>query len=222
MADPTCKSFVKNATEVLPNPAYLPSRLLLRLNSLINELTPGGETMALITRLSRLFQADIHAVLDRIEEPDTLLRQSMREMQEALDVDTRQIKRLQLEQGQLAARQAEVERSLKQIEEELDVCFTSDKEDLARKLIKRKLEAEQFGEFLSRKLRTLEEHLGEITAQVEENRTRLDSLRQQAELLTETENDTQSESYNFTPDFSVHEEDVEVAFLREKQRRHQS
>ena len=178
--------------------------------------------MALITRLSRLFQADLHAVLDRIEEPDTLLRQSIREIQEALDVDVQQIKRLQLEQGQLTARQTEVERSLKQIDEELDVCLASDKEVLARKLIKRKLEAERFGEFLSRKRRIMEENLDEITTRVEENRTRLDSLRQQAELLAETESNTQSESYNFTPDFSVHEEDVEVAFLREKQRRIQS
>ena len=178
--------------------------------------------MALITRLSRLFQADLHAVLDHIEEPDTLLRQSIREMQEALDADAQQIKRLQLEQGQLTARQTEVERSLKQIEEELDVCFTSNKEELARKLIKRKLEAERFGEFLSRKLRSLEESLIEITTRVEENRTRLDSLRQQAELLNETEKETQTETYSFTPDFSVHEEDVEVAFLREKQRRSQS
>jgi hypothetical protein len=84
------------------------------------------------------------------------------------------------------------------------------------------LEAERFGEFLSRKRRSLEESLIEITTRVEENRTRLDSLRQQAELLAETENDTQSESYNFSPDFSVQEEDVEVVFLREKQRRSQS
>jgi phage shock protein A len=178
--------------------------------------------MALINRLSRLFQADLHAVLDRIEEPDTLLRQSIREMQEAIVQDTRQIKRLQLEQGQLTARQTEVERSLKQITEELDVCFASYKEELARKLIKRKLEAERFGEFLSRKCRTLEDNLVEITARVEEHRSRLDSLRQKAELMAETEKETQTESYSFTPDFSVHEEDVEVAFLREKQRRSQS
>ena len=41
--------------------------------------------MALVTRLSRLFQADFHAVLDRIEEPDLQLRQAVREMQFALD-----------------------------------------------------------------------------------------------------------------------------------------
>jgi len=43
--------------------------------------------MALVTRLTRLFQADFHAVLDRIEEPDLQLKQAVREMQFALDQD---------------------------------------------------------------------------------------------------------------------------------------
>ena len=34
--------------------------------------------MPLINRVSRLFRADLHAVLDRIEEPDVLLRQAAR------------------------------------------------------------------------------------------------------------------------------------------------
>ena len=175
--------------------------------------------MALINRLTRLFQADLHAVLDRLEEPETLLRQSMREMQETLDQDMQQAKRLRLEQGQLKARQTDIEHTLRQIEEELDLCFTSGKDDLARKLIKRKLEAERFAEFLTRKSRTLDENLREVSARLEQNRTRLDSLRQKADLLDEAANTGQTEDYSFTPDFSVHEEDVEVAFLREKQRR---
>ena len=40
--------------------------------------------MALITRVARLFRADLHAVLDRIEEPDVLLKQAVREMEEEL------------------------------------------------------------------------------------------------------------------------------------------
>ena len=37
--------------------------------------------MALINRLSRLFKADFHAVLDQIEEPELLLKQAIREME---------------------------------------------------------------------------------------------------------------------------------------------
>ena len=51
--------------------------------------------MALVTRLSRLFQADFHAVLDRIEEPDLQLRQAVREMQFALDQDQQRQQLLQ-------------------------------------------------------------------------------------------------------------------------------
>ena len=40
--------------------------------------------MALIKRLSRLFAADLHAVLDQIEEPEALLKQAVREMEEEL------------------------------------------------------------------------------------------------------------------------------------------
>ena len=38
--------------------------------------------MALISRVSRLFTADVHAVLDRIEEPEVLLKQAIREMED--------------------------------------------------------------------------------------------------------------------------------------------
>ena len=38
--------------------------------------------MPIINRISRLFTADLHAVLDRIEEPEALLKQAIREMEE--------------------------------------------------------------------------------------------------------------------------------------------
>ena len=64
--------------------------------------------MALVTRISRLFQADFHAVLDRIEEPDLQLRQAVREMQYALEQDQQRLQLLQHEAEQLdkAARNA--------------------------------------------------------------------------------------------------------------------
>ncbi len=177
--------------------------------------------MALITRLSRLFQADLHAVLDRIEEPDALLRQAVREMEEALDLDQQQAGLLKHEQGQLVARQTELERSLARIGEELDICFDSGKDDLAQKLIKRKLEAQRFDSFLSRKSKVLEERLGGLTTRIEENRSRLESMRQKAELMAGAESSEQAEEYWTPPDLPIRQEDVEVAFLREQQNRSQ-
>ena len=143
-------------------------------------------------------------------------------MQEALDQDEQQVKLLQHEQGQLVGRQTDLEHSLEEIEAELDVCFAAAKEDLARKLIKRRLEAQRFSDFLSRKRKGVEGRLSGLTARLEENRSRLEGMRQKAELLAESDSTGQAEEPWAVPDFTVREEDVEVAFLREKQQRSRS
>ena len=178
--------------------------------------------MALITRVSRLFQADFHAVLDRIEEPEVLLRQAVREMEEELARDEQRNKVLQYEQGQLTARETEFKQSLHDIEEELDVCFESGNDDLARAWIRRKLEAQRFCKGLSRKRGALQETLAELNTRLQENQARLESMRQKAELLA-AESVRARPADNWTiPDITVRDEDVEVAFLREQQQRRRS
>ncbi|MGH8626524.1 MAG: PspA/IM30 family protein [Gammaproteobacteria bacterium] len=54
--------------------------------------------MALITRVARLFRSDLHVVLDRVEEPEVLLRQAIREMEEELSSDEQRIKLMRHEQ----------------------------------------------------------------------------------------------------------------------------
>ena len=175
--------------------------------------------MPLITRVSRLFRADLNAVLDRVEEPDVLLRQAVREMEEELARDEQRLKMLSHEHGQLVARESDIGHSLSDIEEELDVCFESEKDDLARGLIKRKLEAERLLKLLLRKREALEETLSGLKRRLDENRARLESMRQKAELLTEDNESKRPEDYWGVPDVTVHDRDVEVAFLREKQKR---
>ncbi len=178
--------------------------------------------MALITRISRLFRADMHAVLDRIEEPEVLLRQAVREMEEDITSDEQRIKFLNLEYGQLTGRQDDLGQSLAEIEQQLDVCFDSGKADLARTLIRRKLEAQRFLKFLARKRETLEKTLSGLKARLQENRTRLESMRQKAELLAAEDSVEPSGDHWGEPDMQVCDEDVEVAFLREQQKRRSS
>ncbi|NNG12323.1 MAG: hypothetical protein HKM88_03630 [Halobacteria archaeon] len=175
--------------------------------------------MALITRVSRLLRADLHAVLDLVEEPDVLLRQAVREMEEELARDEQRIKIQTHEHGQLVSRHRDIKQSLEGIEAELDVCFESGKDDLARALIKRKLEAEQFIRFLTRKREAIETALVGLEERVDENRTRLDSMRQKAELLAADNAPGNSDDSWTTPDTSVRDADIEVAFLRERQKR---
>lgn len=172
--------------------------------------------MALITRVSRLFRADMHAVLDRIEEPQQLLQQAIREMEEALLQEEQQLKLMQHEQGQLQRRLQGLEQVLAKSEEELDLCFESNKEELARNIIKRRLEAERLGNHLAEKREALAERIKQLKPRIEQNRDELQGMRQKAELLV-------SEQSEFTVgeavDVAIRDDEVEVAFLREKQRR---
>jgi phage shock protein A len=60
--------------------------------------------MALITRLSRLMRADLNALLDRLEEPDILLAQALRDMQQTLADDARTLAAMTRERQQLRQR----------------------------------------------------------------------------------------------------------------------
>ncbi len=174
--------------------------------------------MALITRVSNLFKADLHAVLDRIEEPELMLKQAIREMEEELARDERRLKLLEHESRQLTSRQNDLEQSLRDIEEQLDICLAADNDDLARVLVKRKLEAQRLLKFLSRKRTSLAEAMADLKQRLNENKVRLDSVRQKAELLEEEEPARAGDDWG-APDFAVGDADVEVALMREKQKR---
>jgi len=174
--------------------------------------------MALITRVSRLLRADLHAVLDRIEEPGVLLKQAVREMEEQQSQDERHAKFLANELTSMDKRRRELTDRIRQINEELDVCFAAGKPDIARTLIRRRLEAERFDRLLGKKYEHLTEGMAQLQARLDENRTRLTTMRQKADLLNEDDGPATPEPAT-TLEILVTDEDVEIAYLRELQER---
>jgi len=182
--------------------------------------------MALITRVTRLFRSDLNAVLDNIEEPITLLKQAVRDMQESIDADEQQFKLLTHEHTQLLTRKSDLELSLEQLEEALDVCFESKKEELAKGLIKRKLGHQRLAKLLINKCDALVNTLSELKIRLDENSTRLTSMQQKADILSEREvtefATTSHQEVWDTTGTAISNEDIEVAFLREQQKRAES
>jgi phage shock protein A len=175
--------------------------------------------MALIGRVARLFRADFHAVLDRVEEPEILLRQSIREMEEDLMRDEQSYRRYERERGQLAKQEAEFRQVLAPLSDELEVCLAADKEDLARSLIRRRLETERSLQLLERRRDALSEQLDRLARRLNENRARYESMRQKGELFEEQHREAEATEAWSGIDARVRDEDVEVALLKERQRR---
>jgi phage shock protein A len=182
--------------------------------------------MALITRVSRLFRADVNAVLDRVEEPEILLKQAVREMEEALDKDEQRLRLLGINLKQLDSRRSDIAQRLESVTEELDLCFMSNNEVLARNLLKSRLESERYLDYLRRTGEQQQDAYKALNARIDENRSRLESMRQKLELfstpdMAKGQRGGMTET-DFMGQFAVSEDDVELAFLREKQRRSQS
>ncbi len=172
--------------------------------------------MALVTRLSRLFQADFHAVLDRIEEPDLQLKQAVREMQFALDHDRQRLKLLQHELAQLDKGKGKTQESLQGFNEELDICIAAKKDDLARDLIRRKLAAEKQLQSMQQHYDSLQTQEQSLSQQIDEQADQLESMKQKLELLVNEEKTWHDDCGNGD---SIRNEEIEIALLREKQRR---
>jgi phage shock protein A len=175
--------------------------------------------MALINRMSRLFTADVHAVLDRIEEPDVLLKQAIREMEEELAQSEQRVRVLEHERESLGERQRKVQTALAELGEQLDVCFGNGDEELARKVLKRRLETERFDMHVTDRRVSVDKELMQRRAVANEQREHLDVMRQKAELLAATPSG--GEDWG-TMGFAVGDDEVEVALLRERQKRQPS
>ena len=175
--------------------------------------------MALITRMTRLFTADLHAVLDRLEDPDILLKQAIREMEDDLSLREQRIHFLDHEREQSARQAAQIDHDLVQLDEQLDVCMTSAEEDLARTLLKRKLEMTQLSKRLRARADANTEALVEERGQLDENREAFDALRERAESMLDAPNGPGGRHAMGAYQTTITDADVEVALLQEKQRR---
>jgi len=172
--------------------------------------------MAIINRVARLFRADMHAVLDRVEEPEVQLRQAIREMEEDLARDEQQRKLVLLQRQQLQHRHEESDAALRELGPELDLCLDSGRDDLARGLLRRKLELQGLRQQLQARISELEQQAARLEERLHEHRPRLETMRQKAAILLDRQ--APASVWN-QPALTPSDEEIEVALLKEKQRR---
>lgn len=173
--------------------------------------------MALIARVSRLFKADLHAVLDRLEEPLSLLKQSIREMEDAVAARECEVQALRLDRLCLEKQARESEAHTAELDRQLDLCFADGTETLARQLIRRKLGSERRSTSTRARLDAVGDALERAATALERERGELEHMRQKADCFATPALDPRRAA----PDESlgVADDEVEVAYLRERQRR---
>jgi phage shock protein A len=180
--------------------------------------------MTLISRIERLFKADVHGVLDWLEDPEAILKQSVRDMEAAIAQGEQRLAELSRRADKLQAFVATVEAKIVELTEQIDICFDEDNPELARRLIRRKLEAEK-------RLKVAANLIADILAkkdaqqqQLKQQREQLDAIVEKMQLFVDHACEpTQQESVSAfeSASIAVSDEEVEIAFLHEKRVRAQ-
>jgi len=182
------------------------------------------KAMALINRFSRLFTADMHAVIDRMEEPDILLKQALRDMEAAIAATGQRARQFDQQAQALNAAYARAGESLNDLTTELEVCLEADNDDLARSVIRRKLQTERHMLTLVDERDRIARQLDECEQLLHRQQTELGELQQKADIFNVADvggvfHGVNSPAHGETINGVVSGEDVEVALLKEKQRR---
>ena len=120
--------------------------------------------MALATRLLRLFTADAHAMLDRLEEPDILFDQSVREMRDVIDEIGVKRRRICSRLAELDDVELELQREHETLNAELDAVLAADDEALAQHLVARLIRQERHAQVVQAERVDLTREDGELEA----------------------------------------------------------
>jgi phage shock protein A len=137
--------------------------------------------MRIITRLIQLFKADIHSVIDRLEDKRVLLKQYFRDMEDALEQKEAQLKKLRASRTQIQREEEKYTHEIETLEKELKIAIHKNKDDIARLLIKKIKSLSSHREELRNYLEILKYRISQLENCIAEQRLRYKQLRLRAE-----------------------------------------
>lgn len=178
--------------------------------------------MALLTRLIRLLKADVHGLLDSLEEPEDVVKQTIRDMEEALAHKAHALAELRTALERLMAEDTAVARARQDLEQHIELCFQAGNPTLARNFLRKKLEAERHARQVTLALDATRTQHAVLEQTIAEQRQQLAAVVQQLNLHRATRQHRETSAGAAPPWYGnagITDDEVEVAFLEEQRRR---
>jgi phage shock protein A len=178
--------------------------------------------MTLITRITRLFKADLHGILDGLEEPQEVIKQAIRDMEEDIATQERRLEELRAIRQRLAREAQETTATMQEIESQIDLCFAAENESLARNLIRKRLEMARRAKGIARAQEETQAQSDELATRIATYKAQLASVVQKLRVYEETQPRhpwASSPCAALQGGSVITDDEVEVAFLEEKRRR---
>jgi len=136
--------------------------------------------MAILSRIFRICKADIHGVMDQIEDHELLLKQYLREMEESLEEKATRLATLRQAcsdvHKDISLRMTETDK----LDKDIDNALGRDREDIARMLIRKRHSICAVCERLKSREVSLEMEKESLSEMLERQRLRYDELKVRA------------------------------------------
>ena len=178
--------------------------------------------MTLITRITRLVKADLHGILDGLEEPEEVIKQAIRDMEEDIATQERHLEELRAVLQRLAREAQETTTAMQEIESQIDICFAAENEPLAKNLIRKRLEMARRAKGIARTQEETQAQSDGLATRIATHKAQLASVVQKLQVYEETRPRHPLASSPCAPlqgGSVITDDEVEVAFLEEKRRR---
>ncbi len=175
--------------------------------------------MTLITRITRLFKADIHGILDCLEEPEAVVKQAVRDMEEEIAKNVSRQKDLESKRARARNLASATENQLRDIERQVAVAFDAKDDALAKSFVRRRLQAERTLKNVRVELDRSAHEFSELEGIISSQKSQLQGVVEKLNLFAEAKGrETKSCGYAEHADV-VTDADVEIAFIEEKRQR---
>ena len=133
--------------------------------------------MAILSRIVKIFKADIHGVMDQFEDRALLLKQHLREMAEILNRKEAKLRKMTASHSRGLKDLAGYKQQWEALDHDLTVAVRKNKDDIARMLIKKIKPLGDLRNELSRHLKTLEEEMIPFKGHLLQQRLRYEKLK---------------------------------------------
>lgn len=177
--------------------------------------------MTIMTRCIRLFKADVHGVMDQLEDKELLLKQYLREMETSLDQKEAQLNTLSTRIDRLAAHTQRQTDEISKIDQDVDLALSKEKNDIARMLIRRRLDIEAAMGEIKHQISAASKEKASLVETVRDQQLQYETLKARAETWhRRSENEPfASAAQSFSTDVSaihIRDEQIELELIRRK------
>ena len=144
--------------------------------------------MGIASRIVNIFKADIHGVMDQLEDQGLLLKQYLRDMEETLDLkDAKLAKKIAL-RNQIQKEHDKYDQQYRALDQDLTVAVQRGKDNIARMLIRKTKPLGSLCDELAGQVATLDEEISQFKEHLSKQRLQYEQLKiRSAEYFHRTE-----------------------------------